>query len=159
MKLEIVSERDNPLMRRREYWLSAEHLGKETPSRHEMLPQIAKKLGSKPELTLTDKIFSERGRAKSRVKVLVYKDKKDIPKEKLERQERKVKSYLEKKAGVKKAEEKPAEAPAPEGKEGEEKPAEEPAPEEKKDDTGEVEKEEEPKEEEKPEESAGKKEE
>lgn len=121
MKLEIISEKDNPLRKRKEYWLSADHADKETPSRHDLLPEVAKKLGSKEELIVLDKIFSERGAAKSRVKVQVYNDKKEVPKEKLERQERKVKEFLEKKEAAK---EKPAAAPA-EGKAAEEAPAEE----------------------------------
>ena len=96
---EVESEKDNPLMKRKQYWLSVEHAGKETPARYELLPEIAKTLKSKPELTLIDKIFSERGGAKSRAKVMVYRDRREIPDAKLERQERKVKSYLEKKEG------------------------------------------------------------
>lgn len=111
MKLEVVSEKENPLRKRKGYWLSVEHAGKETPSRHELLPQVAKKLGSKEELTIIDKIFSERGNALSRVKVLVYKDKLDIPQGKLARQTRKVKSYLEKKSKKKAEESAPAEKP------------------------------------------------
>jgi len=85
MKTEIVSEKENPLMKRKACWLSVEHTGKETPSRNVVLPEVVKKLGSKEELTVIDKIFSERGIAKSRVKVLVYYDKKDMPKPKPEK--------------------------------------------------------------------------
>ncbi len=160
MKLEIVSEKDNPLRKRKRYWLLAEHAGKETPNRHELMPEVVKKLGSKDGLTVIDKIFSERGSAKSAVKVLVFKDKKDIPAGMLERQERKVKSYLEKKE--KKAQEpEPApeqpkdEAPAEGGEAGEgaeeEKPEEESAEEEAEKPAEEAEPEAEP---EKPEEEA-----
>ena len=97
MAIEIISEKDNPLRKRKEYWLLLNHVGKETPSRHDALPEIAKKLGSKEDFTLIDKIFTERGSAKSKIKVMVYSDKKEIPAEKLERHSRKVKSFLEKK--------------------------------------------------------------
>ncbi len=119
MKFDILSEKDNPLLKRKEYRLVAEHPGKETPSRYAIVPEVVKKLGSKEELTVIDKIFSERGSAKSRVKVLIYKDKKDVPKEKLERHEKKVKAYQEKMQGKKSEEKKP------EAKEEAEKPGEE----------------------------------
>jgi ribosomal protein S24E len=113
MKAEIISEKQNPLTHTKVFWVGVEHAGKETPSRHDMFPEVVKKLGSNDELTVIDKIFSERGAARSRVKVLVYREKKEIPKDKLARQERKAKKFLEKR--VKKAEgaEKPAEPAAP----------------------------------------------
>jgi len=136
MKTEIISEKDNPLMKRKEYWLMVDHAGKETPNRHDLLPAIAKKLGSKEDLTLLDKIFTERGAAQSRVKVMVYSKKDDFPAGKLARQERKVKKFLEKSAKTGKAESEPA---AQQGKaesaEEPQQPTEEPKPEEKKEDS------------------------
>ncbi len=144
MKADIVSEKENPLRKRKEYWLMVEHDGKQTPSRQELLPQVAKKLGTKEDITVLDKIFSERGTAKSRVKVQVYSDRKEVPKEKLDKQARKVKKFLEKKQAAEAAPEKKEEAeqkteeaaPAEEHEEekeepateepGEEEPAEEP---------------------------------
>ena len=119
MKMEILSEKENPLRKRKRFWVSVEHAGKETPSRHELLSQVAKELGSKPELTIIDKIFSERGRPRSSVKALIYKDKKDIPADILASQERKIKSYLENKKNKQAEAAPPAEEPA-----GEEKPGE-----------------------------------
>ncbi len=141
MSIEIITEKDNPLRKRKEYWLSADHYGEGTPNRHDLMKAVVKKLATKEELTLLDKIFSERGCAKSRVKVIVYSDRKDVPSEKIERQTRKVSKYLEKHA---KKEEAPAEeAPA---EEPEKEVAAEPPAEEKADDA----KEETPAEDEKP---------
>lgn len=121
MKIEILTEKDNPLRNRKRYWLSTEHPGKETPSRYDILPEVVKKLGTKEDLIVIDKIFSERGNAKSAIKVFVYRDKSDILPAMVARQERKVKAFLEKKE--KKEEEAAAAIPeekAPEaGKEGE----------------------------------------
>lgn len=128
MKIEVTSEKENPLRKRKEYWLMADHGGKETPSRHDLLPEVAKALKSKEDLTVIDKIFSERGIAKSRVKVMIYGDKKEVPKEKLERQERKVKKFLEKKQAAAAA---PAAEPAGAPAEGEA----ESAPEQKEDES------------------------
>lgn len=122
MSLDIVSQKDNPLLKRKHYWVMVDHAGKETPSRHAILPDVCKKLGTKAEVTVIDKMFSERGVAKTRVGVLVYSEKKDVPKEKLLRHERKVKKHLEKNAKAA-----PAEAPAEEKPAAEEKAEETPA--------------------------------
>ena len=112
MSMDIASQKDNPLLKRKHYWIMVGHEGKETPSRHAILPEVCKKLGTKAEVTVIDKMFSERGVAKTRVGVLVYSDKKDVPREKLLRQEAKVKKHLEKSAKAAPAEEAPSEAPA-----------------------------------------------
>lgn len=143
MKLDVISEKDNSLRKRKEYWLMTDHASKETPSRHVMLPEVARKLGIKEELILIDKIFSERGTAKSRVKVLVYNEKKEVPKEKLERQVRKTNKFLEKKEAAAAVPPEPAadasgesgevqneENEKPEEKQTEDAPSEEPSEEE-----------------------------
>ncbi len=127
MKIDKISEKTNPLRKRKEYWLLADHAGKGTPSRHGLISEVAKALGAKEEAMVLDKVFSERGAAKSKVKVHVYSDKKDVPKEKLARHERKVKAFLEKNS-AKEAEKKEAEAAAAPAEEKiEEPPAEEKA--------------------------------
>jgi ribosomal protein S24E len=131
MKADIISEKENPLRKRKEYWLMVEHEGKSTPTRHELLPEVAKKLGSKSELTVLDKIFSERGTAKSRVKAQIYSDIKEVPKVKLERQAKKVKKHLDKKqaaAAVPAAEESTPEGESSEQSDEEQQESEEPAP-------------------------------
>ena len=116
MNMEIISEKKNPVTGSRRYWLGMDHLGKRTPSRHEVFPEVLKALGTGEDVTLIHKIFSETGTAKSRIMVVVYKDRKDLPKGLTERHARKVKKHLEKSGGAK-----PAEAAKPAA---EEKPAE-----------------------------------
>jgi small subunit ribosomal protein S24e len=117
MKIEVISEKENPLMKRKEYWVMVGHEGKETPSRHGLLPEVAKKLGAKEDVTVLCKVFSERGSAKSRAKIFVYADKKDVPPEKVARQERKAKKFLEKKAAAESAAKEKPEPAAEEKKE------------------------------------------
>lgn len=133
MKIEILEHKKNPLMKREEAWVSVEHPGGATPRRAEILAGLAKKLGAKPELVIIDKIFSETGKALTRVRVQVYKSKEGIPKFKLEKMERRMKKAEKKKEEkpAPPAEAKPAEAPKEE-KPAEEKPKEEAKPEEKK---------------------------
>ncbi len=110
MVVKIIEQRKNPLLKREEVRCIFEHPGKATPSRSEMLPELEKVLKTKKELIIIDKIFSLKGKGESKVHILVYKKKEDIPKGKLEKMERRMR-----KKG------KPAQEVKPEGK-AEEKP-------------------------------------
>ncbi len=143
MKIEIKEQKKNPLLKREEVSVSIEHPGKATPSRREILPELAKVLKSNEDLIIIDKIFSVHGMNVSEARLLVYKKKDEIPKEKLEKMKNRM------------AEKKKAEAPAPAeaAKEGEkpEAPKEGEAKEEKPEEApAEEKKEEKPKPEEKP---------
>jgi ribosomal protein S24E len=111
MKAEILEQKKNELINRTEAWVGIEHAGMATPGRKEMLPEIAAVLKAKEDHIIIDKIFSDKGRAFSRVKVLAYSKKEDIPPGKLDR--------MQIRMGLKKAEKaaaKPTEAPKPEAK-------------------------------------------
>gem|GEM_PF-823655 len=115
--MEVISQKKNPLMGREEAWVCLEHAGKPTPPRAEMIAEVAKHFNSKEDRVIIDKIFSETGKAASRVKVLVYPKSDAVPKDKLEKM--KVRMGLVKKEGGKAA---PAQAPAaPESGKAEEK--------------------------------------
>jgi len=122
MKIEILEQKKNPLMKREEVWISVEHASKPTPRRMEVLAEVAKKVGVKPELVIIDKMFGESGRAATKVKVLVYKNKADIPKAKLEKMERRIAKSIKKAAAPAEV---PKEAAKPEEKKAEEAPKEE----------------------------------
>ncbi len=89
MKVEITLNRKNPLLKRDEYRLLIEHDGSATPSRDELMPEVAKSVKSKEGMFVIDKVFSLRGRPVSEARVLVYSKKEDIPKEKLEKSAKK----------------------------------------------------------------------
>lgn len=122
MKIQILEQKKNPLLKREELSVSIEHPGKATPSRREILPELAKVLKSKEELLIIDKIFSVYGRNVSEARILAYKNKNEIPKEKLEKMKGRM---MEKKKAA------PAEAPAPAEGKPEEAPKEGEAKEEK----------------------------
>lgn len=146
MVVKVLERKKNPLMKREEVSAVYEHSGKPTPTRDEILPNLEKSLKAGKDLILIDKIFSIKGKGESRLKVLLYSKKEDIPKDKVEA----IKKRAEKKKAKK--EEAPAQEAKPEVK-GEGKAPEEGKPEEKKAETGEKEgKQEPPKEEKKPEE-------
>ncbi len=150
MKVEILEQKKNPLLKREEVSVSLEHPGKATPSRKEILPELAKALKSREDLLIIDKIFSVPGKNISEARVLAYKKKDEIPKNKLE----KMKGRM---APRKKAAAPAPEAPKegekpPEGAKEEAAPAEEKPAEEKKEAPAEEKKGEAPEEEAKPEE-------
>lgn len=106
--MEEKDKKKNAPMKREEVIFSVNHEGKATPSRADLLKEVASKLKVKDELLIIDKIFSTSGKSESDVTVLVYKKKDDIPKGKLE----KMKRRMEKKKEAKPEEPKPAEKPA-----------------------------------------------
>lgn len=140
MKMEAKERKKNAPMKREEVIFSVNHERKATPSRADLLKEVASKLKVKDDLLIIDKIFNTTGKPESEVTVLVYKKKDDIPKGKLE----KMKRRMEKKKKKPAEEPKPAEKPAEEGKSAKEKPVE--AKEETKEDEGAEEKKEEKKE-------------
>ena len=135
MKMEVKEEKKNPLMKREEILMRVEHEGMATPSRKDMIEEVAKKLKADKDIIIIDKIFSASGISRSRVKVHVYRKKEDIPKDKLEKMKVKFEKAAKKQAG--KEEAKPAEA-APEAPgeavEGKKDPGKEEASGEKKED-------------------------
>lgn len=118
------------MMKREEFMISLEHTGKATPSRHEVLPEVSKLTKTDKDLIIIDKIFSMHGKSESKIKVFVYESKSDIPKEKLEKMQRRMKKKKGATAAegeatkeeVKVKEEKPKEAEKSEEKEKAEKP-------------------------------------
>jgi small subunit ribosomal protein S24e len=123
MGVKVIEEKKNPLLKREEIYCILEHPDKATPSREEMLPDLESVLKTKKDLIIIDKIFSFRGKGESKVRVLTYKKKEDIPKEKLEKMKRRMekKKPEEKQAEEEKAPEveKPSEEKeVPEKKEG-----------------------------------------
>ncbi len=132
MKAEVIEERENRLMSRKEAWVGFEHSGKPTPGRKELLPEIAKLMKTKEELVIIDKIFTQKGMGYSKAKILVYSKKEDIPEAKLDKmlirmglKEPEKKEEAEKPQAPPKEEEKPGDEKKEEGKqETEEKPEE-----------------------------------
>lgn len=83
MKMETVSEKENPVLGRREVILSIK--GTEaTPSRREVVAGIAAHFSVSEDLILVDQIQTEFGTPNCRVVVKIYKDVALIPKKRLE---------------------------------------------------------------------------
>ena len=89
MKLEITGKKENILLKRDEVSAELQNEGP-TPSRKIITSEAAKKLGIEENLVIVDKISTERGKRSSRAKLLVYKKKEDIPKDKLLKMEKRI---------------------------------------------------------------------
>jgi small subunit ribosomal protein S24e len=78
MSLKILEHRKNPLMKRDEVKAVIEHPGKPTPTRDEILPSLESVLKAGKDLIFIDRIFTEKGRGQSQVRVFLYERKEDI---------------------------------------------------------------------------------
>lgn len=125
MKMEIINEKKNPVLKRDEHRIRLEHKGKATPSRFELAKEVSRLLKTKEDLIIIDKILSRRGKQESDVYVLSYKKTDDMPKYKAEKMKARAKEPKKAEAPAEepKAEEAPKEKPAEE--KAEEAPAEE----------------------------------
>ena len=85
MSLKIIEHRKNSLMKRDEIRAVVEHAGKPTPRREDIMPSLESVLKTTSDLIFIDKIFTEKGKGQSIVKLFVYGSKEDIHKQELER--------------------------------------------------------------------------
>jgi ribosomal protein S24E len=119
MEMEILRERENPLLERKEVEFRISHPNAPTPKRAEVLDLLSKKLGVKPELVVIRRISTLHGRSYSSGLAHVYQRAERLlsvePKHLLERG--KPKEKTEKKPEEKKVEEKKSEEKKEEKKE------------------------------------------
>ncbi len=80
MSFKILGESENKLLKRKELKLSVEHSKKATPSRKELITELAKYLKTEENLVVPLKIESVGGTEHSMLSVYVYNKKEEIPK-------------------------------------------------------------------------------
>ena len=75
MKLDVITEKHNPLLARKEVQVAAWHPEEATPSRTQVQQLLAKQLGK--EVTKIDirNIFSKNGSSKSDIKIFIWDNK------------------------------------------------------------------------------------
>ncbi len=83
MEFEIISEKDNPVLNRREIVVKIQG-GGATPSRKDVVAGLAAHFDVVEKLILVDQILTEFGTPSCRAKLKIYKDEKFIPKQRLE---------------------------------------------------------------------------
>ena len=121
MKIQIIDEKENPMLKRRELVVSIDYEGGSTISKADLQKNLSEELNANIENVEVSKILSEIGLTRGKAWIKVWKEKK-------------VPIYSEIKKEKKPAKKKPPEKPKKEVKEEvkEEKPKEEAKPEEKK---------------------------
>jgi ribosomal protein S24E len=103
MKIDIVGERYNPFMKRKELIVEIENPEEPTPSKAQLAELLTKHIQEEAERIDITKILSSRGNAKSKAWVFVWDEKRVI----------KAETKTEKTGEENKAEAQPASAPAP----------------------------------------------
>ncbi len=95
MKIEVISQKKNPLVAREEAVVRVHHAGQRTPSRQEMVKEVAHALKADEQNIIIDRIFTLQGETISEAKVLAYEKKEDIPVYKIEKMKRRMKTAKE----------------------------------------------------------------
>ncbi len=138
MDIQIISEKENPLLKRKEILASIDYQGGSTPSKADLQKTLAEHFNANIDNVEISKIISEVGLSKGRVWIKIW-------------QEKKIPIYAELKKEKKKEEKKP-EPPEPEESKEEIKPEKPKVEEPKVEEKPKEQKSEEPKEQKKPEE-------
>ena len=97
MKIEIVSQKKNPLLGREDVHARITHEGQRTPSRQEILKEVAHSLKTGESHVIIDRIFTLQGENVSEVKALSYDSKEGVPAHKAEKMKRRMKIKAEEK--------------------------------------------------------------
>jgi len=95
MKIEIISQKRNPLIPREEAVLKIHHQGQSTPSRQDMLKEVARVLKADENHIIIDRIFTARGQGISEAKALAYEKREDVPAYKIDKMKRRMKAEKE----------------------------------------------------------------
>ena len=107
MKLEIISHKKNQLMGREEAEIKVYHHGQRTPSRQEMLKEVAGHLKAQESHVIINSIMTIPGDACSHIKAHAYEKAESVPAYKAEKMKRRMKAAK----GEAKAEAEPAAKP------------------------------------------------
>ncbi|WP_156769789.1 30S ribosomal protein S24e [Caldivirga maquilingensis] len=75
VQVKVIEQFNNPLLQRKEVKAIVYHVGLPTPQRLQLREELAKALGSNPELTYVTHVYTQYGVGVSRIEVHVYFDK------------------------------------------------------------------------------------
>ena len=75
INVKVLEEKDNPVLKRKDLLLMLEHSGEATPKRVDMEKLIADKFKGDVKKTEIVYMFSEGGRAATKVKAFIWKEK------------------------------------------------------------------------------------
>jgi ribosomal protein S24E len=95
MKLEITSQKKNPIMGREEAEVRINHVGQRTPTRQEIAKAVSSHLKISESHVIVDRIITVQGQTISNAKVLAYEKAESIPAYMLEKMKRRTKAEAE----------------------------------------------------------------
>lgn len=126
MKINVLEERENPFLKRKDMMLVVDHTGTATPKIDNLRTKLAEQFKADAKKIEIVYILSQRGEAKSKVKAKIWKDKIVVQEEKKEekREPQAEEVKPEEKPKEPKKEEKPKEEAKTEKPQKEEKPKE-----------------------------------
>ena len=75
MELEVLEEKENPFFGRKELKIELKHASAPTPSKQELIKELASRYSLPEENIVVDYIFGRKGLASSIAKVKLYKEK------------------------------------------------------------------------------------
>lgn len=82
MNYNVLSEKENELLKRREIKIEIEHILTSTPSKAELSKELAKAYSVPEENIMIDYIFTQKGIGKSLAKIKIFKEKPKVKEKK-----------------------------------------------------------------------------
>lgn len=80
MEITIKEEKENPFLKRKDLKLEIKHIGSATPSKKELLKELAEKFSVSEDQVIIDYILTKKGIAESIIKAKILEEKKEVEK-------------------------------------------------------------------------------
>ncbi|MEM5879172.1 MAG: hypothetical protein QXU74_01630 [Candidatus Aenigmatarchaeota archaeon] len=74
MEIEILEEKDNPLLKRKEIKINIKHTNSPTPKKQDLIKEIALKYSVPEDRILLNYIFTKKGVQESTAKIKIYQE-------------------------------------------------------------------------------------
>ena len=87
MELEILEERENPLLNRKELKINIKHPNSPTPRKQDLIKEISSRFSVPEDQVSIDYIFTKKGLQESFVKVKIYKEARKVEKKEVKKVE------------------------------------------------------------------------
>jgi len=78
MEIKVISEKNNPFFKRKEIRIEISHPSKSTPSKSEIIKEVAKKFSVPEDKVQIDYIFSKKGVSESEVNIKILGEKEEV---------------------------------------------------------------------------------
>jgi ribosomal protein S24E len=100
MKISVISDKENPFLKRKELQINIEHEGSATPSKAELQQALAAEFKKEVEQVDIRDIFSDSGISSSKSRIFLWEEKRVADLSKVVKEEKKPKEEKKEKAGA-----------------------------------------------------------